>query len=65
MTGRSNLTPEEITKFFELQNIFKAGKGRMPYVKFREMFFPHMTLAGDDPVIYKPSVEPRSVPKTA
>ena len=32
-----------------MQNIFKNKKGQMIYSKFREMFFPQMTLAGEDP----------------
>lgn len=49
IVSRSGLTPQEITIFFEMQNIFKGKKGQMIYSKFREMFFPHMTLAGEDP----------------
>ena len=49
--SRSNLSPEEIKAFFELQNIFRNGQGKLLFNKFRELFFPHMTLAGEDPVI--------------
>ena len=31
VTGRSKLTPEEITTFFEMQNIFKDGQGKLTY----------------------------------
>ena len=65
VTGRSKLTPEEITKFFELQNIFKQGTGRLTYAKFRELFFPHLTLAGEDPIVYKPAgTSEHTVPKS-
>ena len=34
-----------------MQNIFRDGKGKLPFAKFRMLFFPHMTLAGLDPKI--------------
>ena len=46
--SRCGLSPEEITAFFELQNIFRGGEGRLSFIKFRELFFPHLTLAGED-----------------
>ena len=58
VVGRSNLTPEEITAYFELQNIFKDGSGKLACSKFRDLFFPHMTLAGEDPVFFKGADEP-------
>ena len=48
LVGRSALSPGEITDFFALQNIFKNGEGQLHYDKFRELFFPHMTLSGED-----------------
>ena len=48
VANRCGLTPEEITAFFEMQNIFRGGEGRLTFGKFRELFFPHMTLAGED-----------------
>ena len=51
ISSRSGLSPEEVTIFFEMQNIFVKGEGRLIYSKFRELFFPHMTLAGEDPAI--------------
>ena len=53
VVNRSGLNSDDITKFFEIQNIFKGSEGRMIYAKFREMFFPHMTLAGEDPLLYQ------------
>ena len=32
-----------------MQNIFRDGTGKLPFAKFRMLFFPHMTLAGHDP----------------
>ena len=45
---RCGLTPEEITAYFEMQNVFQNGEGRLCFAKFRELFFPHHTLAGED-----------------
>ena len=45
---RCGLTPEEIIAFFEMQNIFRDGEGRLIFSRFRELFFPHQTLAGED-----------------
>lgn len=42
-------------------NIFKNGQGRLTYAKFRGLFFPHMTLSGDDPIVYSAATHP---PKT-
>lgn len=56
---RSGLFPEEIIEFFELQGVFRSGKGQLIFAKFRELFFPHMTLAGEDP----PNFDPSSVKK--
>ena len=61
VTGRSGLTPEEIKSFFDMLNIFKNGQGRLTYAKFRGLFFPHMTLSGDDPIVYSAATHP---PKT-
>jgi len=43
-----------------MQNIFRDGEGRLPFAKFRELFFPHMTLAGEDPVMFKTVQEVRT-----
>lgn len=61
VSERSNLSPEEISDYFELLNIFKKGEGKLSFAKFRELFFPHMTLAGEDPILYRGVDEP---PKT-
>ena len=50
VASRSGLSPEEITAFFTLQNSFpKERDTGLIFSKFRELFFPHMTLAGEDP----------------
>ena len=50
VASRSGLSPEEITAFFNLQNSFPKEKDSgLIFAKFRELFFPHMTLAGEDP----------------
>ena len=48
VASRCGLTPEEIHAYFEMQSIFSRGDGRLSYTKFRELFFPQMTLAGED-----------------
>jgi len=48
VSNRCGLAPEEISAFFEMQNIFKNKESQLTYIKFRELFFPHMTLAGED-----------------
>ena len=59
LANRCGLKPEEITAFFEMQNIFHNGEGRLSFTKFREIFFPHHTLAGEDiHVLDKKSINP-------
>ena len=65
VTSRSNLSPEEISAFFEMQNIFKDGEGKLKFAKFRELFFPHMTLAGEDPIIEKSFYDVRTAEEKA
>lgn len=48
VVARSTLSPEEITAYFELQSIFRNGDGQLSFTKFKEMFFPHLTLNGED-----------------
>ena len=61
VAGRSGLTPEEITAYFDMQNIFRGGEGRMTYAKFRGLFFPHMSLAGEDPVLDRSFAQTKTV----
>jgi len=39
--------PDDIKAFFELNNIFKDGI-ELSFQKFRQIFFPHVTIAGFD-----------------
>ena len=50
VAARSGLNTEEIAAFFTLQNSFPKDRDTgIIFSKFRELFFPHMTLAGEDP----------------
>ena len=51
VAGRSGLSPEDIRAYFSMQNIFRDGSGTLSFAKFRELFFPNMTLAGEDPIL--------------
>lgn len=48
VVNRCGLAPEEITAYFAMINVFRGNQGRLTYAKFRELFFPHQTLAGED-----------------
>ena len=50
-----------MTAYFELKSIFKDGQGRFQFSKFREFFFPHMTLAGEDPILERGIDEPKNL----
>jgi hypothetical protein len=41
------LLPDDIKAFFELNNVFKDGI-ELSFQKFRQFFFPHVTIAGFD-----------------
>ena len=41
------LIPDDIKAFFELNNVFKDGI-ELSFQKFRQLFFPHVTIAGFD-----------------
>ena len=47
--SRVNLNAQEVIDYFEMQNIFRNGRGKLSFAKFKMIFFPQMTLAGEDP----------------
>jgi len=46
---RVPLTSEEINDYFFLENVYKDGDRSLIYDKFKNLFFPHLTMAGDEP----------------
>jgi Ca2+-binding EF-hand superfamily protein len=45
-----SITQEELKSFFHLNNIFKEGHEEgITFQKFRQLFFPHVTVSGPDP----------------
>jgi len=46
---RVPLTSEEINEYFFLENVYKDGDRSLIYDKFKNLFFPHLTMAGDEP----------------
>jgi hypothetical protein len=43
------LSNDELQEFFNLQNVFKEGQtSGLSFGKFKQLFFPHMTVSGED-----------------
>ena len=47
-----------------MQDIFRDGRGKLAYAKFRMLFFPQMTLAGHD-VEFKDEIKSVGYPEKA
>lgn len=39
---------DDIRAFFQLKNVFKDGEQGLSFQKFRQFFFPHVTISGFD-----------------